>query len=87
MSINIVLTALSRELKIPIETIDPDINLKDLPDLDSLRLIRVISSVEEELGFGVDDDQLYTARTVRELAEMFALQPVGDHEAVHGKEA
>jgi acyl carrier protein len=67
-----VRAAFARELHIPTESIGADSTIESLPDLDSARLLRVISALEDQFGVGIDDDLIYNSRTVGELARLFA---------------
>ena len=71
---DVIRKAFAEELHIPADTISEDQYIEDLPDLDSARLLRVISVLEDELGVSVDDDLLYSASTVREFTRLFATQ-------------
>jgi acyl carrier protein len=70
--IDTVRKAFADELHVPVDSIGEDQYIEDLPDLDSARLLRVISAIEDELGVSVDDDLLYSASTVGEFAKLFA---------------
>lgn len=86
--IDAVRNAFARELQIPADSITGDQLIEDLPDLDSARLLRVVSVLEDELGVSVDDDLLYSASTVDEFAELFAAKAEpGQPAAVAGQDA
>jgi acyl carrier protein len=69
--IETVRAVLADELRIPAETITSDQPIAGLPDLDSLRLLRVVTAIEQQVGVSVDDDLLYSATTVGDLADLF----------------
>lgn len=73
--IDAIRKAFADELHIPADSIGEDQYIEDLPDLDSARLLRVISAIEDELGVSVDDDLLYSASTVGEFAKLFSDGP------------
>lgn len=81
--LHVVRTALAEELHVPVESIGAEQTMDELPNLDSARLLRVISSLEDQLNVAIDDDLIYNSRTVGELAQLFA-KTAGSGEPVNG---
>lgn len=61
---------LASELGVPIESIDLDDEIANLPGLDSVRVIRTIARLEKEFGGTVPDEDLFSARVVRDLVSV-----------------
>lgn len=72
--LDVVRAAIAQELRVPINSINAEQTIAELPDLDSSRLLRVITAIEGQLNVGIDDDLIYNSRTVGELAQLFADQ-------------
>ena len=62
-----VRAALADELCCKPSLVRPDSTLADLPGLDSLKLLRVIAALEAEFDIGLDDEMLYSLRTVSDV--------------------
>jgi acyl carrier protein len=49
--------------------------LQELPDIDSLRLVRIASALERSAGTEFDDETLFGAKTVGDLVDGLASTP------------
>ena len=47
----------------------PDLEILELPGADSVRLMRVMSAIEDRFGILLDDDVVFGVRTVGEIIE------------------
>lgn len=65
------------ELKLDPGTIDAGSVLKELPGADSVRLLRVVAQLERHYDAEFDDDDIFRARTVGDLAALVARQRGG----------
>lgn len=63
---------LAAELGLPVESIDPDDEIANLPGFDSVRVIRTIARIEKEFGVTVPDEDLFSARVVKDLVVVVA---------------
>lgn len=54
--------------------LDAGTQLLELPNMNSLAMMRTLSLIEMRLGIELDDDELVAARTVGELAEVVRLR-------------
>lgn len=48
----------------------PESRLADLPGLDSLKLLRLIGTLETEFEIGLDDELLHSLRTVADVTAL-----------------
>lgn len=75
-----VRSAFAAELALTTEQISSDSRLNELPGLDSVKLLRVITTLEHAHGIGLDDDQLYELQEVGDVAKLvereLALSPL-----------
>lgn len=70
-TLDLLIKELARALEISAGQIGPDSRLAHLPNIDSLRLMDVVTAVEDALGTKVDEDELVAVRTVAQLAAVF----------------
>ena len=61
--------ALSSQFEVDIETITRDTDIMSDLGADSLDLVELIMSLEEEYGVSVIDDSVYDHKTVGEIAD------------------
>lgn len=64
--------AIAAELCCPLDLVTPDSTLAVLPGLDSVKLLRVITTLEEAFDIVLDDELLYDLVTVSDLAKVVA---------------
>jgi acyl carrier protein len=65
-----VCDCMAKVLEIEIGPADLDIPVTELPMLDSLMLVEAIIDVEDVLNIRLDEDDLFMARTVRDLCTL-----------------
>ncbi len=63
-----IATFIGDELKIPKEQIHPDTNLRELPGIESIRVLRIVAKIERAYSVEFDDALVFTVRTPSELA-------------------
>lgn len=61
---------LSRELDLPRAEIGPDLSLVSDLNLDSLEMIELAGTIEEEFQVEIEDEELEKAQTLQQLAEL-----------------
>lgn len=61
---------LATELKISPAEIGQHDTLKDLPGADSIKLLRVVSKLERRWDVEFDDEAIFAAKSVDELADL-----------------
>ena len=69
MTFEKVRDVLAKQFEIDPETITPDTNLVDDLGADSLDLVELIMSVEDEFGITIDDDAASGLMTVRQIVD------------------
>lgn len=62
-------TLVSEELKIPLEQITPTTNLRDLPGVESIKVLRIVAKIERHFDVELEDDLVFRVKTIQELAE------------------
>lgn len=60
---------LSKQLRIDISEINEDTNIKDDLGVDSLDVVEMLMSIEEECGVVVPDDEIANLKTVGDVAK------------------
>lgn len=65
-----VCDCLAEVLELEIGAADLDIPVSHLPMIDSLRLVEAIVSAEDALNIRLDEDDLFMARTLRDLCTL-----------------
>jgi acyl carrier protein len=61
---------LAAELKIDASAITEDSVLRELPGVDSIQLLRVVSRLEREWDTEFDDEDVFASATFADLADM-----------------
>jgi acyl carrier protein len=61
---------LAAELKIEASAITEDSVLRELPGVDSIQLLRVVSRLEREWDIELDDEDVFASSTFADLADM-----------------
>ena len=64
-----VKTLLSKQLKIELDTIEDDANILDDLGADSLDVVEMLMTLEDEFGIIVPDEDVMGLKTVRAVAE------------------
>lgn len=57
-----------RELKLDSHQITEDTNLRELPDIDSIKILRIILSIEEQYDIELEDEVVFGVETVTDIA-------------------
>ncbi|MFD4370796.1 acyl carrier protein [Streptomyces sp. NPDC058486] len=70
--------ALAAEVGIEARTVTGDAELSLLPGMESVKLLRVVSALEEVHGVALDDDVLFSIETVDDLVRALGGEPAGD---------
>ena len=70
--LDVVVDALADQIGIHRDQIDPDRPLAAIPEVESIHVLRAISSIEQACAVEIPDDFLFETATVRELAEFVA---------------
>jgi acyl carrier protein len=65
-----LLAILAREFEIDAAEINPDTDLQDDLDFDSLDGVALAGWLEEETGLALSDDDIEKMRTIREIVEL-----------------
>ncbi|MEU2656783.1 acyl carrier protein [Streptomyces sp. NPDC007325] len=73
--------ALVAELGIEADTVTGDAELSMLPGMESVKLLRVVSALEEVHGTSLDDDVLFSIETVDDLVRALGGAPAADDPA------
>ncbi len=58
-----------QELNIDPVRIGRDTNLRELPGIESIRLLRIVSKLERTFGVELEDEVVFTVSTLGELAD------------------
>lgn len=69
----------SEELKIPAEEITPGTNLRELPGVESIKVLRIIAKIERLYDVELDDELVFRVKTIQELAE--AIEQIREEQA------
>lgn len=55
-------------LKLPDCEISSEMNLRDLPGMESIKILRIVASIEKKFNIRLDDHVVFTMNTIREIA-------------------
>jgi acyl carrier protein len=69
-AVDAVREALSQQLRLDQDQIDPEERLDLLPNADSVRLMRAVSALERRFDVELDDHAIRKAETVADLARL-----------------
>ena len=69
-AVDAVREALSQQLRLDIDQIEPEERLDLLPNADSVRLMRAVSALERRFDVELDDHAIRKAGTVADLARL-----------------
>lgn len=67
--LNKVMELLAKQLRIDINTIDPETNIVEDLGADSLDIVEMLMAIEENFGITVSDEEAMTLRTIRDVAD------------------
>ncbi len=57
------------ELKLSPDRVTESTNLRELPGVESIKMLRVVAKIERTYDLELDDEVVFRVRTIRELAE------------------
>jgi acyl carrier protein len=63
-----VIATVREVLDLPDREITPESDLRELPGVESIKLLRVISKVEKRYGVELDDDVIFDSSTIAQIA-------------------
>ncbi len=63
-----VIAAVREVLDLPDRELSPESDLRELPGVESIKLLRVISKVEKRYGVELDDDVIFDSSTIAQIA-------------------
>lgn len=66
----------TQELKTPVQLDDV---IEQLPNIESVRFMRILTRIEDHFGIILDDEAVFGAATVGELAQIVAQQSPDTH--------
>ncbi|MEU1983216.1 acyl carrier protein [Nocardia sp. NPDC019395] len=66
----------AQELKTPVQLDDV---IEQLPNIESVRFMRILTRIEDHFGIVLDDEAVFAAATVGELAQIVAQPSSGTH--------
>jgi acyl carrier protein len=69
-AVDAVREALSEQLRITVDQVEPQERLDLLPNADSVRLMQAVSKLERRFDIELDDDDIMKAETVADLARL-----------------
>lgn len=69
-----VITAISKQLRIPADKITPASRIKEDLGADSLDILQLLMTIEEELGITIPDEALAAFSTVSDIATYLEAQ-------------
>ena len=59
---------ISRELKLESQAITTENNLRDIPGMESLKILRIILCIEEHYGIELEENIVFSVNTIDEIA-------------------
>jgi acyl carrier protein len=65
---NTILKIVQGVLKFPPDRIQATTDLRDLPGVESIKILRIVANVEKELGIRLDDQVVFRVNTIEGLA-------------------
>ncbi|MCM3921871.1 acyl carrier protein [Frankia sp. AiPs1] len=60
----------AEELGVPIDSVSPEADLRSVQGADSVKVLRVIARIERARDVELEDEEVFGASTVREVAEV-----------------
>ncbi|GAQ55983.1 acyl carrier protein [Streptomyces acidiscabies] len=58
----------AEQLRVPVEEVDVDADLRSLPRFDSIHALQIVLEIEQRYGIEVEDHIVFETSTVREFA-------------------
>lgn len=62
----------ARELGIPVDWVEEASNIREVPGMESLRLLRAVTRVEKRFGIELADEAVFAIDSVTQLATLVA---------------
>jgi acyl carrier protein len=63
---------ISAVLDIPVEHLDPEIAIRSIPNVDSIKILNVVLNVEKAYGIEIPDEVTFGLETLGEFEEFIA---------------
>jgi acyl carrier protein len=60
----------AEELGLPADELSPDADLRSAPGADSVKVLRVVARIERARDVELEDEDVFGASTIREVAEV-----------------
>lgn len=67
--LNKVMELLAKQLRIDVDTLDPETNIVEDLGADSLDIVEMLMAIEENFGITVSDEEAMTLKTIRDVAD------------------
>jgi acyl carrier protein len=67
---NEIIQIISTELGIPAEELTPDVRLRSLPGMESMKVLSIILKVEKKYGIELPDDATFRLETVGQFLDL-----------------
>lgn len=64
-----VMDMLAKQLRIDVNTLDPDTNIVEDLGADSLDIVEMLMAVEQKFGITVSDEEAMQLKTIRDVAD------------------
>ncbi len=64
-----VMTMLAKQLRIDINTLEPDTNIIEDLSADSLDIVEMLMTIEQKFGITVSDEEAMTLKTIKDVAD------------------
>lgn len=61
---------LSQELGLPIEAVEVDVNFREMPGIESIKLYRAFARVERQYSVQLGEESMFLIGTIAELATL-----------------
>jgi acyl carrier protein len=65
-----IINIISAELGVPAGELTPDLHLRSLPGMDSMRVLSIILKVEKRFGIELPDDATFRLETVEQFLQL-----------------
>ncbi|QNP74695.1 acyl carrier protein [Streptomyces roseirectus] len=62
----------AEQLRVPVEEVDADADLRSLPRFDSIHALQIVLGIEQHYDIEVEDHIVFETSTVREFADAVA---------------
>ncbi len=64
-----VMTMLAKQLRIDVNTLEPDTNIIEDLSADSLDIVEMLMTIEQKFGITVSDEEAMTLKTIKDVAD------------------